>query len=201
LIAVSGIGLVVAYQSANERPGTKWLVARHPVAAGAAIAADDLGFATLGLIDEVSANSFSSPSDLIGRIALHDLGTSELISSSDVGERSVRHDSSAREVSIELERARALNGSLRRGDLVDLVATGADADTTRVIVDGALVTDVDTGTSGGIGGTTSVRITLAIADEASALAIIDANEHDKLTMVVGSDATFASTDVDSDAGS
>ncbi len=197
LIAVSGIGLVVAYESANQPPGTKWLVARRPVPAGSPITTEDLGYATLGLIDEVSAHSFNAPSQLIGRIALHDLGTSELISTSDVGDRATPRASAAREVAIELERARALNGTLRRGDVVDVAATGAEPASTRVIVDGAIVISVDDGSSGGIGGTNTVRVTLAIANEEAALAVIDANEHDKVTIVIASETAFTQSNVGS----
>jgi hypothetical protein len=86
-----------------------------------------------------------------------------------------------RELSVALPAANAVDGMLRPGDRVDVVAT--DGDASYVLVDRALVVASNGADSGGALGGGDVRVTLALIDAASALAVAHGAAATELTLL------------------
>jgi len=186
LVTLSGLGLYAANQAATASPHSTWIVARHRIPTGHRITAADLGLARMQLIDETEAVSFSDPADVIGRRALSELEPNELVQHSDIARR-MQPSGSARRLTLELTRAQALDGQLATGDRVDIVATGAEPGSTRLIVSGALVAGVNVGSADSVGSSAAVRVALVVADEDAAQLMIDSSEHGKVTLIVAAD--------------
>ena len=186
LVALSGLGLFTAQRSAAEGPGTEFVVATADIAAGERIAAHQLGVAPLDLVDEREARAVMDPDQVVGRIALTPIRRHTLVDRRDVGDAPAREDGPERRVTIEVEPARALDGALRSGDVVDIVATGSEHGSTQVIIDGALVERVGDEGDDGIGRTHQVRLTLVVADELAATTLIDAAAHQEVTLMTSS---------------
>ena len=186
LVALSGLGLVTAQRSANDDPGTRYVVATADIVAGERITAHQLGVAPLDLVDELRAGAVLNPDQVVGRIALTSIRRHTLVDRRDVGDAPPREDGPERRVTIEVEPARARDGALRSGDVVDVVATGSEPGTTQVIIDGALVERVGDGGGEGIGRTDRVLLTLIVADELAATTLIDAAAHHEVTLMTSS---------------
>ena len=86
-----------------------------------------------------------------------------------------------REVSVALPAAKALDGSLRPGDRVDVVAT--DGDASFVLVDRALVVASSGADRGSALGGGDVRVTLALPDATAAMAVAHGATAAELTLV------------------
>lgn len=97
-----------------------------------------------------------------------------------------------REVAVALPAARALDGSLRPGDRVDVVAT--EGETSFVLVDRALVVASSGGDRGAALGGGDVRVTLALSDATAALAVAHGASAAELTLVRSTRATDALPD-------
>ncbi len=186
LLTLSGLGLYVANQAATAPPHSTWIVARHRIPNGHRITALDLGLAPMQLIGETEAVSFSDPADVIGHVALSDLGPNELVQHSDIA-RHRQATGSGRRLTLELTRAQALDGQLATGDRVDIIATSTEPGSTRLIVNGALIAGVNAGSTDSVGSSASMRVALVVADEDAAQLIIDASEHGKVTLIVAAD--------------
>lgn len=182
LLTLSGLGLYAANQAATAPPRSTWIVARHRIPSGHRITATDLGQAPMQLIGETEAVSFSDPADVIGHLALSELGPNELVQHSDIA-RHLQATGSGRRLTLELTRAQALDGQLATGDRVDIIATSAEPGSTRLIVNGALVAGVNAGSTDSVGSSASMRVALVVADDEAAQLIIDASEHGKVTLI------------------
>lgn len=181
LVAVSAVGLVAAQRGGDEPAGAKVLIARRPIAAGATIVSGDLGWVSMSLYDGTARHAFRAPEQLLGRAVSVPIAADELISSAMLAPKD---PATGRRVSIELTSAGALGGSLHAGDRVDVVASGDSAATTAVIARDALVAAAPDGESeGGIGGNDHVGVTLVVADEATAVAVLDAAASSKVALI------------------
>jgi Flp pilus assembly protein CpaB len=186
LVAASAVGLGVAYDAATRTDTVRYIVATADLPAGHTIAAKDLGFSNGALPEGVRAHTLSNPNALIGTSTVGPIAAGEIISSSRVRSAAAVAQAPGRRVSIDLPAARALGGALRAGDRVDVVGSGADAQTTAVIVEQALVESVETRARGGIGASGDILLTLVVADTAAATAIIDTVQHHQVTLIAAS---------------
>jgi len=186
LVALSGLGLATAHEAATAEPTTRYLVVTSPVAPGERLAESHLGWVTTALAEDLARTSLTRAEDAVGRIAMMAIPARSLLHRDHLGDAPPREDGPARRVTLELEAARVLDGTLRSGDVVDVVASGADAGSTEVIIDGALVESVGRADRDRIGSAGKVRLTLVVADEAAATALIDAAEHHSVTLVMAS---------------
>lgn len=181
LVALSAVGLVATQRGVDEPVGAKVLIARRSIPAGSTIVSRDLGWVSMSLYDGTARHAFRSPRQLVGRSAAVPIAADELISSAMLAPKG---PTTGRRVSIELTSASALGGSLHPGDRVDVVASGDAAASTAVIARDALVAAAPGGESeGGIGGNDHVRVTLVVADETTAVALLDAAASSKVALI------------------
>ncbi len=186
LVALSGLGLATAHDAATAEPTTQFLVVTEAVDAGERIDRAHLGWVTTALADDLARTSFTDPDEALGRIALTAIPANSLLHRDHLGDAPPREDGPARRVTLEMEPARALDGTLRSGDVVDVVASGGQPGSTEVIIDGALVESVGRPDDDRIGSAGKVRLTLVVADELAATVLIDAAEHQRVTLVTAS---------------
>lgn len=173
LVAVSAIGIFAAYRDAAAGPSRAYVVAARPLSAGSTIRAGDLRLVPVDLPPSLARAAFTETAPLLGTTVLGPVDAGELVQAGGVvrGQANPR-----RRVSFSLEAARALDGDLRRGDRVDVLATygsgGADAFTT-VVADRVLVAAVsDEGRSISAGRT--IVVTLEFDDGRDVLAVTHA---------------------------
>jgi hypothetical protein len=188
LITVSIIGLFVANQRAQREPTTSYAVVTTTVPAGTAVEVGHLRAMPMDLPDDVANRAVSRIDDAVGAIAVETLhpgqvlSTAALLAPTDPSADDGEHF----ELSLSLDRSRALDAALRPGELVDVVATldsGARA-CTRVVADRARVMrsagsgdELLTSSSG------SITVTVAIDDPVEVLAVVHAVDQAEVTVV------------------
>jgi len=183
LVALSALGIYGAYTQAAAGPTTSFVVARRDVAIGARLTTDDLRLEVMELPDTLANGSaFKSVATLVGATTVGPVRKGDLVQASDVVEK--RSGTAELEVAFALESSRAVAGSLRPGELVDVLATfgaGGDAYTVTVVSRARIL---DARPAGGplAGGDTDI-IRLALTSGADALAITHAVNVGDVTLV------------------
>ena len=179
LVAASGVGLFAATGRSEHGPGQSYLVAAHPLAAGARLSVSDLSRQPIDLPPGLRARAFDNPAVLDGATLLSPLAAGELVQASGVVAKGT--DSETREVTLTVERGRVAGG-LAGGERVDLLATYGTGDEayTLVVSRGALVVAVDRG-RGGLGDSSPTVLTVGIDDPEEAMAIAHASQVAKVT--------------------
>jgi Flp pilus assembly protein CpaB len=183
LVAVAATGSFVSYRGAASGPSHRYVVAAHDVAAGATLGAGDLEVVLVDLPDAQAGHAFADTAAVSGRVALSALHEGELVQSSAVADRD---KSDPRfEVSLPIERARALGGSIEPGERVDVVATvgdGRDARTEVVALRAQVVRVIDAKRSS-VGTSGDVVVALALPTEDEVLAVTHASRAGSVTIV------------------
>jgi len=183
LVALSALGIYSAYSRAAAGPTTSFVVARRDVAVGSRLTPDDLALDVMELPDTIANGSaFRSEALLVGATTVGPVRKGDLVQASDVVEK--RSGPEELEVSFALESSRAVAGSLRSGELVDVLATfgaGGDAYTVTVVRHARVL---DARPAGGplAGGDTDI-IRLALTSAADALAVTHAVNVGDVTLV------------------
>lgn len=164
LVAAAVVG-VVAVSSGTGTPADAYAVVTVDVDAGEVLRRGDLDLVPLDLPDEQRGVSYTDLAVLDGATALAPLAAGQLVQSSDVARPPGGPGLAS--VSLPVEPARALEGDLRRGDRVDVIATSTEggAPATRTVSAGALVVDVVEGGGGGLGGPSELAVELAVPPE------------------------------------
>jgi Flp pilus assembly protein CpaB len=183
LVALAGIGLLLAHQAATHRQVTSWLIARHDIQAGARIGNADVAFAPMDLYSGTEHEAFRTPRGVVGATARTDIAAGELLQRGAIGSGHAV-SGPARRLTLDLTPAQALDGSLVSGDRVDIVSSGDDPGTTSVIAHRVLVVSVRHPTAG-LGSNDEVRLTLVVSDETVAKSVIDGALHGKITLLSG----------------
>lgn len=170
LVASAALGTFGAYTSANAGPEDHYVVLTRDVDAGARIAPGDLALVAAELPESQRRTVLTDLTVATGAIAVGPLAAGQLLAGSDV----VKLDGvvGRAQLSIPVEPARANNGELRRGELVDVIATATSAGsaTTSTIARDAVVVRVFSGEQS-LGSSTSVVVTLSLgAGELEAVA-------------------------------
>lgn len=179
LVAASGVGLFAATNRSDSGPTQSYLVAAHPLAAGARLSTSDLSRQPLDLPPGLRARAFDNPAVLDGATLLAPLAAGELVQASGVVAKGT--DSDTRELTLTVDRGRVA-GALAGGERVDLLATFGTGDEayTLVVSRGALVVAVDRG-RGGLGDSSPTILTVGIEDPTEAMAIAHASQVAKIT--------------------
>lgn len=189
LVSVAAIGLFVAYRQAVGEPDTSFVVLAERVEAGQRVTAADVQMENIELPDSVTATVFGDPSAVIGAVAIVPLRAGEMLQRSDVlllapGEEP--DDPPWRELSFSIAAARAVDGQIRPGETIDLVATysvQSETDTVVVFRD-APVLRITEASDGLLSSTGGVTITVALADPSTVLAAVNAvDDAEELTVV------------------
>ena len=181
LVATSAVLLLVAHDAVTRRDQRHWLVATGDIPVGHRIAAGDLGLAAMDLGSLTSRHAFEDPDRVVGQVARQPIGSGELVQASAIGPTSAP-TGTGRRLTLELTPSQALDGALASGDRVDLVGTGDDAGSTKVIAPGATVLHVGS-RDDSLGSSDKLRVSLTVADEAAATAVIDGAVHGNVSLI------------------
>jgi hypothetical protein len=178
LVTLAAVGTFVAYALATAAPKQTYLVARDEIAGGRRLTAADVVAVAADVPPDIADRLFSSPSDIDGAFALSAIGAHEFVGRGAVrqanspGAADVAGGASTREYSFSIERDRALDGRIQRGELIDILATftsGGTAPHTDYIGRRVPVLGVEsTGASVTGGGT--ITITIGLEDEMQVIA-------------------------------
>ena len=165
LVAAAVVGVVAVASGGSETPADAYAVVTVDIDAGQVLRPDDLELVPVDLPDEQRAVSYTDLAVLDGATALAPLAAGQLVQSSDVAKPPGGPGLAS--VSLPVEPARALDGELRRGDRVDVIATSTEGGgpSTRTVTAGALVIDVVEQGGGGLGGPTELSVELAVPPE------------------------------------
>jgi Flp pilus assembly protein CpaB len=192
LVAAAAVLTFAAYTSATARPRQMYVIAARSIAPGARLTPADLALVALDLPDSgVRSQVFNAIAPLIGASVLAPMAPGALIEASAVVGRAGAPGT--REVSIELDRSRAVAGTLKPGEYVDILGTfgtGAGAYTSVLVSHVEVITISNV--SGALGDTRTQLITFAAATETDAEAIAHANIAAQATLVRASDTPSAS---------
>jgi len=129
LIALAAALAFFASGGGSSAPSTQIVIARNAIAPGKTLSAADLETISLPLADAIAAHGFDSVDALIGASTLAPVDRGELVQHS-----AVRSSTGGAEpgFSFPIDREHAVDGDLRPGDTVDVLATfgsGIDAET------------------------------------------------------------------------
>ncbi len=189
LVTVASVGLFAAYRDAAATPSTTYVVLDHAVAAGQRISAADVHLEPLDLNDQLTATTFTSVASVEGAVATEFLAANHLLTRSEVlllspGETAA--DPPWRELSFVLETSRAVDGTLRPGERIDLLATydsATSANTVVVFADTPVLRITDA-SSEVLSTTGAITITIGLSDPELVLATVNAvDEAQALTVV------------------
>lgn len=183
LVAMAALTAFVAARGTPDGPSHSYVVVARDVIAGTKLQPGDLREVTMDLPDSLAGRAFRDARTLVGRLAVHPLSSGELIQASAV----VTGDATDPrfQISLPVERARAVDGLVTTGEQVDLLVTygaGADAETL-VVVRGAEILRVDQGQHGALGGDNDMIVLLALTTPNDALAVTHAAQAGKITLV------------------
>ena len=182
LVALAAVGIFAGYTNATADTRVRYLVAGDDLPLGHRLTPGDVVAVAMDLPAAVRARSYRSASQLAGSVVIGPVGKGELVQSSDV--LAAADGAGDRQISFPVESARAVNGQLRRGELVDVLATygtGADAYTV-VVVAGARVADRRP-SSGSLSDGGDEVVTLAVPAAADTLAVAHAVDAGAVTLV------------------
>lgn len=195
LVTAAAVGIFAAYTGATSQHGVAYVVARHTLTVGQRIAPADLTTAPMVLSPAIGSQlAFRDPARLVGALVVGPVHSGELIQASSV----VAGADAAgdRQLSIPIPAARAVDGTLQVGDLVDVLATygsGADAITVAVVRQAKVVARSDDSSTLDPAGGASETITLGLARSVDSLAVAHAVDAGQV-MLVRSTGAGSATD-------
>lgn len=178
LVAVAGVATLTAWQQAGGTPDHTYAVAARQLLPGEPITADAVRFQPIDLPGSVAGAAFDDAAALEGRVTVAPVGEGELLQLGSVSDQGPPQP--AAEVSLALDRWRAVDGRVRAGDTVDVYATGEGG--TRAVGVGVRVISVTDG-GGSFSGGTEVTVTLAVPDEDQRVAVVEAAAGGDVTLV------------------
>lgn len=193
LVALAAVGTFAGYASATADHRLDYVVASHALVVGHRITAADLATEPMDLPPSIADNlAFRHPSRLVGALLVGPVAAGELIQSGDVVADALA--AQQRELSFPVKASQAVDGTLRAGDRVDVLATygsGTDATTLAVARDVPVVAIADSSASLGTAGGQTEVVTLALADSGDTLALTQAVNAAQVMLVRSTGATPA----------
>lgn len=200
LVTLAGVAAFTSVARAGATPGRNVVVASHDLAIGQHITDADIETILVPLSDEIAAHSYPATDRLLGAVAIAPIASGELIQRSSV----VADDGagSSPEFSIPVDRDHAVNGSIRPGESVDVLATygtGNDA-VTVVLARDARVIRVEDTKSGALGAAGKLVTTLALGSDAQVLDAVHAAQVAAITLVRSTRSDAVPTDRSSTTG-
>jgi Flp pilus assembly protein CpaB len=190
LVALSAVVLFAVASGVGDGSGREYVVARRDLAPGRPIDPGDLELAEIDLPDRVGGQAFGSVDALDGAVAVAPIAAGELVQQGSVA-RGGADGRVVPELSFAVEREAAVDGDLRAGDRVDVLATygsGAQSRTVRVAGSATVLTvgerdDLAVSEGGGL------VLTVAVADAGERLNLVNAVAEAKIRVlrVTGTD--------------
>ena len=183
LVALAALGAFVAARGDSGGPSGSYVVMTHDVVAGTKLQANDLRTLSMDLPDGLSQRAFTDVDAVVGRLTTTPLSGGELIQASAV----LGGDAAdpRYQLSVPVERSRALDGMVARGEKVDVLVTygsGTDGGTF-VVARRAEVLRVDQNEHGALGTGSEMIVVLAVDTADNALAVTHAAQAGKVTLV------------------
>ncbi len=185
LVAVAAVGTFSAYAGTSGDQGRNYVVVALDLPAGHRIEASDLRVEHGDLTATLAERGFRSADQLEGAVTLAPLTSGELVQHGQVALSDDATPAPTEEFSFAVDRDRALNGTIRRGEAIDVLATfgtGTDA-YTLVVARHASVTDVSELGSNTIGSGSRLILTLALETSDEVLALAHASQVASITIV------------------
>lgn len=185
LVTVAAVGIFAAYSGSGGDGARSYIVASHDIAEGRRISSEDLTYRRGPLDDGLASRSFSSTDDLTGMIAVAPMRADDLIQLGDVVSGSDPGTAPAREFSFAIEADHAVDGTLRRGETIDVLATygsGSDA-YTAVVSTNTKLTAVSAAGQQTIGSNTKLVLTVAIDSPTELVELAHATQTGAITVV------------------
>lgn len=183
LVALAALAAFVAARGGQSGPTQYYVVVTHDVVAGTKLDVSDLRALAMDLPDAIAERAFTDVAAVAGRLTVSPLARGELVQASAV----VSGDAAdpRLQLSVPVERSRALDGLVGAGERVDVLATyGAGADgETLLVVRGAQVLRVDQGQHGALAASSDMVVLLAVGTVDDALAVTHAAQAGKVTLV------------------
>lgn len=189
LVGLAGVGTLVAWQRAAGTPEQAYVVADRAILPGETLSPDDVRLQPIDLPGSVAGAAFTDAATVADRVAIGVIGEGELVQVSQLSEAGVA--AATAEVSLALERDRAVDGRLRSGDLVDVFVTHDDR--TEAVVERVRVVEVADAGGSSFTSASQVTVTLALTDAARRAPVIHAGRAGEVTLV-------RSTHLPADAG-
>ena len=192
LVAIAAVGLFASWRAATAPPTTPYVVAARTLTVGSVLRRADLTTVDLDLPSSLRRQAFADPQSLVGTQLLGPLERGELLQASDV---TTNDGARRRQLSFSIEASRALDGSIARGEHVDVAATygGGGSDSwTSVIADDVLVADV-TSAGSSLGGGRALTLTLSLDDPQEVLAVTHAARAGTITILRTGDGDIVDT--------
>ena len=181
LVTVALLGVSQAYAHADRTPSTSYVVAAHPLAPGAVLEPSDLDLVAADLPSTVASRAFTTTAVLDGAVILAPLAPGEPLLLSQVLPAGTSPAEGA-DVSFAITTDRALGGSVRSGERVDLIAT-FPAGGTRRVADGAVVIETQTETDSLLTETGRLLLTVRLQAPDEVLGLVEAVDEGQLTVV------------------
>lgn len=183
LVTAAALVAWIAVHSGDARPGRSIVVATRTIAPGERIDASSITVRNVSIDEDLAAHDFSSPTQLVDGVALAPIAEGDAVARSAVlpnpgGEQ-------LRQFSFPVDRDRSLNGELRAGERIDVMATfgsGTDAITT-VIARDALVLRVAEQRTGTLGASGKSILTVGLTSADQVLDAVHAAQVADLTVV------------------
>lgn len=179
LVALAGVGTLATWQQASGAPERAYAVATQPILPGETVTADHVRLAPVDLPSDVAAAAFVDLGDVEERVALAPIGAGELLQVSQLSDPG--QGVPVAELSLALERDRAVDGRLRSGDLIDVFVTWDDR--TDAVAEGVRVVGVSDGGAPGFGAGSRITVTLALDDTERRADLVHAARAGDVTLV------------------
>ena len=195
LVTAAAVGVFAAYTGVTNQHGVAYVVARHTLTVGQRITSADLATAPMVLSPTMGSQlAFRDPGRLVGALVVGPVHSGELIQASSVV---AGVDATGdRQLSFPIAADRAVDGTLKVGDLVDVLATygsGADATTVAVVRQATVAARSDAPTTLDPSGSASETITLGLSRSIDSLALAHAVNAGQV-MLVRSTGAGSATD-------
>lgn len=182
LVALAAVGIFAGYTGATADTREPYLVARRDLPLGHRVSGADLATLAMDLPAALQARAYRDARQVVGSLVIGPVAKGELVQSSNVlaGEG----PAGERQISFPIDSSRAVDGRLRKGEVVDVLATygtGADGYTV-LVVQGARVADRSEA-KGSLSDSGDEVITLVVPTAADTLAVAHAVSAGVVTLV------------------
>jgi Flp pilus assembly protein CpaB len=183
LVSAAALAAYLAVSGAGASSQQSVVISRRALAVGERLDSSTLATASVDTRTAELLRAFPSVDALAGSVALAPIGEGELVQRSAVLTGGPTEPT--RQFSFPVDRERALNGDLRPGERVDVLATygsGSDA-TTTVLARDANVIRVTDAKSGSLGSSGKLIVTLALTSPDQLLNAVHAAQVASITVV------------------
>jgi Flp pilus assembly protein CpaB len=184
LIAIAAVVVFWAFTRADRTPHQLYVVATQNLVPGERITPDQLAVVPLDIPDGALRDQvFGSPQQLLdaGASVIAPISAGALVEASEVVGRGGAPGT--REMSLDIDRSRAVGGTLKPGEFVDILATFGSGPTSFTEVIAPHVEVLTANFDGAGSGSTTELFVFAIPDGISAEAIANDNVAGQLTLV------------------